>query len=32
MTELLLQIAAMQTDFDLRMQVMAKRLALLEAK
>ena len=32
MTELLLQIAAMQTDFDLRMQVMAKRLAVLEAK
>jgi hypothetical protein len=32
MTELLLQIAAMQTDFDLRLQVMAKRLALLEAK
>jgi hypothetical protein len=32
MTELLLQIAAMQTDFDLRFQVMAKRLAVLEAK
>jgi hypothetical protein len=32
MTELLLQIAAMQTDFDLRLQVMAKRLAVLEAK
>jgi hypothetical protein len=32
MTELLLQIAAMQTDFDLRLQVMAKRLAALEAK
>lgn len=32
MTELLLQMAAMQTDFDLRMQVMAQRLAVLEAK
>jgi hypothetical protein len=32
MTELLLQIAAMQTDFDLRMQVMAQRIAVLEAK
>lgn len=32
MTELLLQLAAMQQDFDLRMQVMAKRLATLEAK
>ena len=32
MTELLLQMAAMQTDFDLRLQVMAKRLAVLEAK
>ncbi len=32
MMELLLQIAAMQTDFDLRMQVVAKRLAALETK
>jgi hypothetical protein len=32
MTELLLQIAAMQADFDLRLQVMAKRVAVLEAK
>jgi hypothetical protein len=32
MTELLLQMAAMQTDFDLRMQVVTKRLAALEAK
>jgi hypothetical protein len=32
MTEILLQIAAMQTDFDIRLQVMASRLATLEAK
>jgi hypothetical protein len=32
MTELLLQMAAMQTDFDLRLQVMAQRLSVLEVK
>jgi hypothetical protein len=32
MTELVLQLAAMQIDFDLRMQVMAARVAKLEAK
>lgn len=32
MTELLLQMGAMQTDFDLRLQVMAQRLSALEAK